>query len=98
MSEYIQTTIFGQGSRIQTEDMGDVYRNRYSKAWNGIIVAGSSHADFSNIGDDANDVFCKLVPFWQLELYWDGLLCNSRTKADSIRMFMSMPVIKIIQA
>ena len=74
MSEYIQTTIFGQGSRIQTEDMGDVYRNRYSKAWNGIIVAGSSHADFSNIGDDANDVFCKLVPFWQLELYFGKVL------------------------
>ena len=32
------------------------------------------------------------------EKCWDGLLCNSRTKADSIRMFMSMPVIKIIQA
>lgn len=74
MSEYIQTTIFGQDSRIQTEDMGDVYRNRYSKAWNGIIVAGSSHADFSNIGDDANDVFCKLVPFWQLELYFGKVL------------------------
>ena len=74
MSEYIQTTIFGQDSRIQTEDMGHVYRNRYSKAWNGIIVAGSSHADFSNIGDDSNDVFCKLVPFWQLELYFGKVL------------------------
>lgn len=74
MSEYIQTTVFGQDSRIQTEDMGHVYRNRYSKAWNGIIVAGSSHADFSNIGNDSNDVFCKLVPFWQLELYFGKVL------------------------
>lgn len=74
MSEYIQTTIFNQGSRIQTEDMGHVYRNRYSKAWNGIIATGSSHADFSNIGGDSNDVFCKLVPFWQLELYFGKVL------------------------
>ncbi len=74
MSEYIQTTIFGQGSRIQTEDMGHVYRNRYSKAWTGIIASGSSHADFQNIGGDADDVFCKLVPFWQLELYFGKVL------------------------
>ena len=62
MSEYVQTTIFGQPSRIQTEDMGAVYRNRYSKAWNGIIVPKASHADFKNL-DDSEDVFCKLVPF-----------------------------------
>lgn len=73
MSEYIQTTIFGQPSRIQTEDMGAVYRNRYSKAWNGIIVPKASHADFTN-QEDANDVFCKLVPFWQLELYFGNVL------------------------
>ena len=74
MSEYIQTTIFGQPSRIQVEDMGLVYRNRYSKAWSGIIAAGSPHADFQNVGNNANDVFCKLVPFWQLELYFGKVL------------------------
>lgn len=74
MSEYIQTTIFSQDSRIQTEDMGHVYRNRYSKAWSGIIATGSSHADFSNIGGDSDDVFCKLLPFWQLELYFGKVL------------------------
>lgn len=73
MSEYIQTTVFGQPSRIQTEDMGAVYRNRYSKAWNGIIVPKASHANFTNI-DDSDDVFCKLVPFWQLELYFGKVL------------------------
>lgn len=73
MSEYVQTTVFGQPSRIQTEDMGAVYRNRYSKAWNGIIVPKASHADFTNL-DDSNDVFCKLVPFWQLELYFGKVL------------------------
>ena len=75
MSEYIQTTIFGQPSRIQVEDMGITYRNRYSKAWSGIIATGSPHADFQNLGkNNANDVFCKLVPFWQLELYFGKVL------------------------
>lgn len=73
MSEYVQTTIFGQPSRIQVEDMGAVYRNRYSKAWNGIIVPKASHADFRNL-NDSDDVFCKLVPFWQLELYFGKVL------------------------
>lgn len=66
---------FGQPSRIQVEDMGITYRNRYSKAWSGIIAAGSPHADFQNLGkNNANDVFCKLVPFWQLELYFGKVL------------------------
>ena len=77
MSQYIQTTVFNQPSRIQTEDMGRVYRNRYSKAWNGIIANQRAHADFVNIGNDANDVFCKLVPFWQLELYFGKVLGKS---------------------
>ena len=74
MSEYIQTTVFNQPSRIQTEDMGPAYRNRYSKAWTGIIANQRPHADFANLGKDANDVFCKLIPFWQLELYFGKVL------------------------
>lgn len=64
MSEYIQTTIFGMPSRVQVEDMGSaVASNRYAKAWNGILVDSLSHAAH-------NDVFCKLIPLWQLELYF----------------------------
>lgn len=74
MSEYIQTTIFNQPSRVQVEDMGIVYRNRYSKAWSGIIATGSPHADFKNVGNSEDDVFCKLIPFWQLELYFGKVL------------------------
>lgn len=78
MSEYIQTTVFGQPSRIQTEDMGKNYRNRYSKAWNSIVVAQSPISRFQSIGDGAevysSDVFCKLVPFWQLQLYFGNAL------------------------
>lgn len=73
MSEYIQTTIFNQPSRIQDEDMGIVFRNRYSKAWTGIIAGKRPHCDFEVLGDK-NDVFCKLVPFWQLELYMGKVL------------------------
>lgn len=80
MSEYIQTVIFGQPSRLQVEDMGIVYRNRYSKAWNAIIVAGSPHSDFRDIENHADDVFCKLVPFWQLELYFGKALGRTPLK------------------
>jgi hypothetical protein len=78
MSQYIQTEIFHQPSRIQTESMGNNYRNRYSKAWNSIIVAGAPHCQFQSIGDKdgsySSDVFCKLVPFWQLQLYFGKVL------------------------
>lgn len=78
MSQYIQTEIFKQPSRIQTENMNNYYRNRYGKAWNSIIVAGSPHSHFQSIGDAtdkySSDVFCKLVPFWQLQLYFGKVL------------------------
>ena len=68
MSEYIQTTVFGQPSRIQNENMGSQETpNRYSSAWRSIMLAGIPHAK-------AGDVFCKLVPFWQLELYFGKVL------------------------
>ena len=73
MSEYIQTTILNQPSRIQTEDMGQECRNRYSSAWTGIIANQKPHADFSS-ATGTDDVFCKLVPFWQLELYFGKVL------------------------
>lgn len=68
MSEYIQTSVFGQPSRLQTEDMKDaVAPNRYSMAWNDMVVKGIAHAS-------EGDVFRKLVPFWQLELYFGKAL------------------------
>ncbi len=63
MAQYIQTTVFGADSRVQTEKMGDrVASNRYAKAWNGILADGIAHIHH-------DDVFCRLIPFWQLELY-----------------------------
>ncbi len=54
-SQYVQT-IFGNTSRLQAED-------RYEAAFSGII---SPHAIHGTYGE----VFHKLVPFWQLELYF----------------------------
>ena len=68
MSEYIQTTVFSQPSRLQSENMGNSSNpNRYSSGWNGIIVAGIPFSQHS-------DVFCQLIPFWQLELYFGKVL------------------------
>lgn len=66
MSEYMQTSIFNQPSRLQTENMGGGV-NRYTKSWNNIIVRKLAHGA-------EEDVFCKLVPFWQLELYFGNVL------------------------
>ena len=68
MSQYIQTSVLHQNSRLQTENMNSSEApNRYSKAWNGIMAAGIAH-------NTHDDVFCKLVPFWQLELYFGNVL------------------------
>ncbi len=50
-------------TRLQTERMGVNYKNRYGKAFN---LAFVDKNPFCNLGD----VFCNLVPFWQLNLYF----------------------------
>ena len=85
MSEYIQTTIFGQPSRIQVEDMGITYRNRYSKAWSGIIATGSPHADFQNLGkNNANDVFLTPVDK-ELDDYGKKQLTVTQDMIDALK-------------
>lgn len=86
MSEYIQTTIFNQPSRIQAEDMGQQCRNRYSSAWTGIIANQKPHGDFQSITGES-DVFCKLVPFWQLELYFGKVLEKTPLKQSDMGGF-----------
>lgn len=78
MSQYIQTVLFKQPSRLQTEDMKDGTPNRYARAWRDIIAAGASHAEFPN----GSDVFCKLVPLWQLQLYFGEVLGRSPEKTS----------------
>lgn len=62
-SLYVQTE-FGNASRIQSEDMGR-YNNRYEKAYHNSFVKNIVHP-----GED--DVFCKLVSLWQLQLYFSN--------------------------
>lgn len=74
MSEYIQTTVFGQPSRLHTEHMGD-YGNRYGKAFTEIMAGNIAFANSA-------DVFCQLVSFWQLELYFGKVLGLTPTKQN----------------
>ncbi len=60
-SLHVQTS-FGNPSRLQAEYVPG-YENQYEKAFNEIIAAGKAHGAH-------NDLFDKLVPFWQLQLYF----------------------------
>lgn len=71
-SAYVQTTILGQQCRLQIEDTG-AKQNRYTRAFSHIIAKGAAH------GADA-DVFRKLVPFWQLQLYFGKVLSDTPEK------------------
>lgn len=57
-------TTFGHRSRLMREKMGEAEGGgtRYEKAFTNIIARGIAH-------NEEGDVFCKLVPFWQLQLY-----------------------------
>lgn len=62
-SLYVQTQ-WGNPSRIETEPMGR-YNNRYEKAYHNSFVKNIPHP-----GEE--DVFCKLVSLWQLQLYFSN--------------------------
>ena len=64
-SLYVQTE-FGNVSRIQGEDLGGGV-NRYEKAISNMFVNNLAHVQ-------EEDVFCKLVPFWQIQLYVSNVL------------------------
>lgn len=64
-SLYVQTT-WGNGARIDVESAGS-YNNAYEKAFTEIIAPKLAHGAH-------NDVFCKLIPFWQLQLYFSNVL------------------------
>lgn len=59
-SLHVQTT-FGNRSRLISEDMGDG-TTRFEKAFASLIAGKIAHGK-------EGDVFCKLVPFYQLYLY-----------------------------
>ena len=59
MSLYIQTTILGQPSRLQSDT--------YMAAWNEMFSGGKAFCECS-------DLFRQLAAFWQLELYFGEVL------------------------
>lgn len=60
MSQYIQTSILNQPSRLQSE-------NYYSPAQEELFLGEKAFCESSS-------VFHQLVPFWQLELYFGNVL------------------------
>ena len=66
-SLYVQTT-WGNDARIDAEKVAP-YNNRYEKAFTEMLAPGLAHGEH-------DDVFCKLVPFWQLQLYFSNVLGN----------------------
>jgi hypothetical protein len=63
-SLYVQTS-WGNGARIDVENLGE-YNNRYEKGFTNLLNQ-KAHAE-------EDDVFVKLIPFWQLQLYMDNVL------------------------
>ncbi|CEN50033.1 conserved hypothetical protein [Capnocytophaga canimorsus] len=65
-------TAWGIPTRLERESMQGEggYNNRYEKAYNLGIVLKRAHADIANNNHNKADVFCQLVPFWQLNLYF----------------------------
>ena len=66
---YVQS-MFGNKSRLSEEklnpDFDGVWHNRYEKGFAEILAGKVLHSDHS-------DVFCKLIPFWQLQLYFSNV-------------------------
>lgn len=69
-SLYVQTQVSEQPSRINEPQFGTDWRNTYSRAFTQIQAEGRPHAL-------CGDVFARLVPFWQLELYFGQVKGNT---------------------
>lgn len=67
-------TKWGNASRLEDENMGR-YNNRYEKAYHNSFVNKIPHP-----GEE--DVFCKLVSLWQLQLYFGKAKGQADTYAD----------------
>jgi len=72
-SMYVQTQ-WGNDSRLESEDMGR-FNNRYEKAYYSSFVHNTPHP-----GEE--DVFCKLVSLWQLQLYFSNVLGETDVYKD----------------
>lgn len=80
MSQYVERQLSG-ASRLQEENQ-DPYNNRYEKAFSTTFPDEIPHAKIE-------DVFCKLVPFWQMYLYNTLVLGNEDFYPDQYEMWRS---------
>ncbi|MDR0699537.1 MAG: M60 family metallopeptidase [Tannerella sp.] len=72
-SMYVQHA-FGNRSRLFDEGDGR-YKSLYEKGFTEMLAARALHATYE-------DVFCKLIPFWQLELYYSQVKGQADFYAD----------------
>jgi hypothetical protein len=64
-------TEWGLPSRIEIENMGR-WNNRYEKAFQSAFVRNEPFPELGAVREV--DVFCQLVPLWQLQLYFANVL------------------------
>lgn len=77
-------TYWGNESRLMNPDSG--YASRYEKAMTNYFTTKQAH-----VLDP--DVFCRLVPFWQLELYMNKVLENSDFYKDVFEHLRTNPTL-----
>ncbi|MDR2036476.1 MAG: M60 family metallopeptidase [Bacteroidales bacterium] len=77
-SMYVQS-MFGNKSRLSEEKLNSsfdgIWNNRYEKGFTEMLAGKVLHSDHG-------DVFCKLIPFWQLQLYFSNVKGNTDFYAD----------------
>ena len=74
MSMYLQNSIYNRNSRLQSSKQSEG-NNYYAAAWTNIIAAKQPHSVFKHNNTNSEfSFFTKLVPFWQLELYFGNVL------------------------
>ena len=74
MSMYLQNSIYNRKSHLQTSKQSEG-NNYYAAAWTNIIAGKQPHSVFKHNSNNSEfSFFTKLVPFWQLELYFGNVL------------------------
>ena len=86
-SQYVRTT-FGNKSRLSSEELNSdfdgVWSNRYEKGFTEVLVGKKVHSDYG-------DVFGKLIPFWQLQLYFSNVKGQTDFYADVHEEIRNLP-------
>ena len=74
MSMYLQNSVYNRKSHLQSSKQSEG-NNYYAAAWTNIIAAKQPHSVFKHNSTNSEfSFFTKLVPFWQLELYFGNVL------------------------